>query len=108
MVSCGHGMTPCLISSPLIALPAGGEDLFVHQTAIITDGFRSLKEGEPVEFFVENSDDGRAKAVQVTGPDGAAPEVRWPDWSSHEWWALERIPETSPASLFICSREAAS
>jgi cold shock CspA family protein len=52
----------------------GGEDLFVHQTAIITDGFRSLKEGEPVEFFVENSDDGRAKAVQVTGPDGAAPE----------------------------------
>ncbi|RMZ54112.1 hypothetical protein APUTEX25_002689 [Auxenochlorella protothecoides] len=54
----------------------GGEDLFVHQTAIITDGFRSLKEGEPVEFFVENSDDGRAKAVQVTGPDGAAPEQR--------------------------------
>ena len=52
----------------------GGEDLFVHQTAIQSEGFRSLREGEPVEFFVETSDDGRAKAVQVTGPNGANPE----------------------------------
>lgn len=52
----------------------GGEDLFVHQTAIITDGFRSLKEGEAVEYVVETSDDGRQKAIQVTGPGGAAPE----------------------------------
>jgi len=53
---------------------AGGEDLFVHQTAIVSEGFRSLREGEPVEFFVETSDDGRQKAVNVTGPNGAAPE----------------------------------
>ena len=46
----------------------------MHQTAIKSEGFRSLKEGEPVEFFVEMSDDGRAKAVQVTGPGGAPPE----------------------------------
>ena len=55
---------------------AGGEDLFVHQTAIIADGFRSLREGEAVEFFIENSEDGRSKAVQVTGPNGAQPQVR--------------------------------
>ena len=52
------------------------------QTSIITEGFRSLAEGEQVEFFVESGDDGRTKAVQVTGPSGAPPQVlevrRWP------------------------------
>jgi len=46
------------------------------QTSIITEGFRSLAEGEQVEFFVESGDDGRTKAVQVTGPAGAPPQVR--------------------------------
>ncbi len=55
---------------------AGGEDLFVHQTAIQTEGFRSLREGEPVEFYIETSADGRQKAIAVTGPNGANPEVR--------------------------------
>ncbi len=30
----------------------GGEDVFVHHTAIQMDGFRTLKEGEKVEFEV--------------------------------------------------------
>jgi cold shock CspA family protein len=49
----------------------GGEDLFVHQTSIHAEGFRSLREGEVVEFQVESSDDGRTKALAVTGPEGA-------------------------------------
>lgn len=53
---------------------AGGEDLFVHQTSIQTEGFRSLAEGEPVEYYLEAGDDGRTKAVQVTGPNGAPPQ----------------------------------
>ncbi|KAL0052248.1 hypothetical protein WJX82_010637 [Trebouxia sp. C0006] len=53
---------------------AGGEDLFVHQTSIQTEGFRSLAEGEPVEYYLEAGDDGRTKAVQVTGPAGAPPQ----------------------------------
>lgn len=49
----------------------GGEDLFVHQTSIHAEGFRSLREGEVVEFLVESSDDGRTKALAVTGPGGS-------------------------------------
>jgi cellular nucleic acid-binding protein len=49
----------------------GGDDLFVHQTSIHAEGFRSLREGEVVEFTVESSDDGRTKALDVTGPAGS-------------------------------------
>ncbi|PIN19178.1 putative RNA-binding protein containing PIN domain and invovled in translation or RNA processing [Handroanthus impetiginosus] len=50
----------------------GSEDLFVHQSAIKSDGFRSLGDGEAVEYVVEYGSDGRAKAANVTGPDGAS------------------------------------
>lgn len=52
----------------------GGEDLFVHQTSINAEGFRSLREGETVEYEVEAGQDGRAKAINVTGPEGATPQ----------------------------------
>ncbi|KAG1354102.1 glycine-rich protein 2 [Cocos nucifera] len=50
----------------------GGEDLFVHQTSIKAEGYRTLTEGEQVEFIVAEGDDGRTKAVDVTGPDGGS------------------------------------
>ncbi|KAG2265677.1 hypothetical protein Bca52824_072756 [Brassica carinata] len=50
----------------------GGEDLFVHQSSIRSEGYRSLAEGESVEFLVEvDNNSGRTKAIEVTGPDGA-------------------------------------
>ncbi|TYK12138.1 glycine-rich protein 2-like [Cucumis melo var. makuwa] len=49
----------------------GGEDLFVHQSSIRSDGFRSLGVGEDVEFLIEAESDGRSKAVDVTGPGTA-------------------------------------
>nr|ABA54143.1 putative glycine-rich protein [Picea glauca] len=49
----------------------GSEDLFVHQTSIHSNGFRSLAEGEAVEYTVEHENGGRTKALDVTGPDGA-------------------------------------
>ena len=44
---------------------AGGDDLFVHQTEIRSEGFRTLREGQRVEFAVDCRDDGRSKAVDV-------------------------------------------
>ena len=35
-----------------------GEDVFVHYSAIQTDGYRSLKEGQDVEFELDNADKG--------------------------------------------------
>ena len=40
-----------------IARPEG-DDLFVHCSAIITDGFRTLAEGEEVEFELVETDNG--------------------------------------------------
>eukprot|EP01084_Bolivina_argentea_P275510 469878_1 len=49
----------------------GSGDVFVHQTEIYADGFRSLQEGESVEFNIVVQDDGRRKATDVSGPNGA-------------------------------------
>ena len=43
-----------------------GEDVFVHYTAIQMDGFRSVTEGQEVEFEVQSSDRGlRAANVRA-------------------------------------------
>ncbi|XVE55385.1 hypothetical protein DITRI_Ditri03aG0154300 [Diplodiscus trichospermus] len=49
-----------------IAPDDGGDDLFVHQTSILSQGFRTLSDNQPVEFAVDFGEDGRAKAVDVT------------------------------------------
>ncbi len=41
-----------------------GQDVFVHHTAIQSDGYRSLEDGERVEFELTQGDKG-AKAVNV-------------------------------------------
>ena len=47
-----------------IAPDAGGKDLFVHHSEIQISGYRSLQEGQAVEYTVAESDKG-PKATQV-------------------------------------------
>ncbi|XP_076129081.1 protein lin-28 homolog B [Alosa pseudoharengus] len=44
-------------------------DVFVHQSKLVMEGFRSLREGEPVEFTFQRSSKG-LEALRVTGPGG--------------------------------------
>ena len=53
------------------------------QSNIETTGYRSLKEGEDVEYDLVVAEDGKKKAFRVTGPGGAPPQVRaaCPGWT---------------------------
>jgi CspA family cold shock protein len=44
----------------------GGRDLFVHHTAIVAEGFRTLTEGQAVEFDVQEDAKG-PRATNVKG-----------------------------------------
>ncbi|XP_012691008.1 protein lin-28 homolog B [Clupea harengus] len=44
-------------------------DVFVHQSKLLMEGFRSLREGEPVEFTFQRSSKG-LESLRVTGPGG--------------------------------------
>ncbi len=44
--------------------PDEGEDVFVHHSAIQSSGFRTLREGQKVEFSIEESPKG-PRAVNV-------------------------------------------
>jgi len=56
-----------------IAPDDGSADVFVHQTAINSNGFRTLDEGSKVEFDVV-TDNGRSSAANVSAPGGAPVE----------------------------------
>ena len=48
-----------------IAPEDGNKDVFVHYSAIVSNGFRNLVEGDRVEFSIELSDKGPRAAEVV-------------------------------------------
>jgi CspA family cold shock protein len=48
----------------------GGEDLFVHFKSIVGDGYKTLKEGETVQFDVEQGAKG-LQAINVSRTEPA-------------------------------------
>jgi cold shock CspA family protein len=57
----------------------GEIDVFVHYSSIKKDGWRSLRQGEPVEYTVVVHSDGRVACGTVTGPDGSDVQGDRPD-----------------------------
>jgi len=56
---------------------ADGTDIFVHFSAIIGDGYRSLEEGQKVEFVISQGPKGPgATEVVVKDSSGAIPRTR--------------------------------
>ena len=52
-----------------IEQPDGGEDVFVHFSAITMEGFKTLTEGEEVEFELKQTDKGlQAASVSRLAP----------------------------------------
>ena len=52
-----------------IAPETGGKDVFVHISAVQKAGLRSLSEGQKVGFEVEQQQNGRTAAVNLTPTD---------------------------------------
>lgn len=54
----------------------GGPDVFVHYSAIQSDGYKTLKEGDRVEFDVIQGEKGpQADHVRRLRGDGGAPAI---------------------------------
>lgn len=46
-----------------------GDDVFVHYSAIQSDGFKSINEGEKVTFDISQNDAGKSQAINVVRVD---------------------------------------
>lgn len=49
----------------------GSSDLFVHFSDLHCESFRSVRDGEEVEFIVSENEKGQRCAKDVTGPNGS-------------------------------------
>jgi cold shock protein len=52
-----------------IAPDTGGKDVFVHISAVQKAGLRSLSEGQKIDFEVEQQQNGRTAAVNLSQSD---------------------------------------
>ena len=52
-----------------IAPDSGGKDVFVHISAVQKAGMRTLNEGQKVNFDIEQQQNGRSAAVNLSAAD---------------------------------------
>ncbi len=52
-----------------IAPDTGGKDIFVHISAVQKAGLRTLNEGQKLGYAIEEQQNGRAAAVELTKTD---------------------------------------
>ena len=82
----------------------GGQDVFVHYSAIQSDGYRSLDEGQRVEFEVSAGPEGPAgrrrphRRLIPFPPTGPVPSSRGPGRFG-VWGAAERRSCTRPGRV---------
>jgi len=67
-----------------------GSDVFVHHSSIKAQGRASLEIGESVEFNILKGDDGREKAMNVTGPGGTYVKGSSVPYSANEGYTGKR------------------
>merc|ERR1719419_2121156 len=79
-----------------------GGDLFVHQTEVQKQGFRSLMVGERVEFEVDFKSEDNKQAINVTGPGGVDVIGMQPDDPQYQ----EQYNKWKPSSVQQDSNQA--
>jgi len=55
-----------------------GPDVFVHYSAILREGYKSLKEGDPVEFDIIQGSAGKPQADKVSALNAQSNAVHIP------------------------------
>ena len=75
----------------------GGQDVFVHFSAITGGGYRSLQEGQKVEFDITQGQKGHRRTTSRSSAETSAPEPRCMPGTDYRRPALSTVRGTSMA-----------
>src|SRR3954471_7704738 len=84
-----------------ITVDGGGADVFVHWSAILADGYKSLDEGQRVEFEIGQGQKGpQAESVRPICPLPAPPPE-----PAHDCGSAPGVSGAGPAADKLCGRD---
>lgn len=76
----------------------GGEDIFAHFSAILMDGYKSLKAGQQVAFEVNQGPKG-LHAINIRSTDAAESETVKPTTRPHPGFVVEKMMEKEALAM---------